>query len=160
MSRRLVIQGGGASPFRVASASAGDAGEVSQFDTVFDGNQSPLRYLTKGYLYCQGLPWDNTTEAWVTQGPAPIYSTPSGQFPLFSIQEYRPANAPNPAFGGTIYKSTTGPNQAGFGGSLVDGFFFGIVFTRQQRIIVPGNAPVITPLPHVYICYLLFKNYG
>jgi hypothetical protein len=160
MTRRLVIQAGSGSPFRVASLTAGDAATASQFDTVFDGNQSPLRYLTKGYMYCQGIPYGNTTEAWVTQGDAPVYSAPPGQFPLFSLMEYRIGSSPNPNSGRTIWKATTGANQGGFGGTLANGFFYGINFSRQVRISNPGQDPFITPLPYTYICYLIFKNYG
>lgn len=158
MTRRLVIQGGSDSaPFRVSSAAAGDAGSASKFNLIFDGNQRPLRYLIHGYLPCPGMAYENSAAAVYTRTDNPVYSAPEGQYPLFTVMEWRSVS-PNPARGITVrkYNSPT----SGIGGVLSGGYFYGLNFTRQAMIPVFGGSSYLGPMPLAYVCYLIFKNYG
>lgn len=158
MTRRLVIQGGSDSaPFRVSSAIAGDAASASKLNLIFDGNQRPLRYLTSSWLACPGMSLSNSAAAVYTRTASPVYSTPAGQYPLFSLMEWR-AVAPNPTRGITI-KKLNGPTS-GIGGVLSGGYFYGLNFTRQASIPEVGGGSHPGPMPLAYICYVIFKNYG
>lgn len=159
MTRRLVIQGGSeAAPFRVSSAISGDAASASKFNLIFDGNQQPLRFLASGYLSCPGMAYENSAAAVATGTVGPVYSTPSGQYPLFCVMEWRPPYTPNPASAFTIKKLNS--PTSGIGGMLSGGYFIGLNFTRQAQIPVLGGSPYLGPMPLAYICYLIFKNYG
>jgi hypothetical protein len=126
MPRRVIIQGGSASPFRV---SANDAASDDTFALIFDGNQSPLRILTHGWVTA-ARSGDNIAPAAFTQAAGPAYDVSIPGFPLFSCSGYMPPTSSLPARAANPYSQNKAPPPpfSGFGGALSGGYFYGINF--------------------------------
>lgn len=132
MPRRVLIQGGSSSPFRV---SANDAASDDTFALIFDGNQSPLRVLTHGWVAASRSA-GNIAPAVFSQatapGGGPLYDVSLPGFPLFSCSNYQPASTSTtlPARAQNPYSQTKSPPPpfTGFGGALAGGYFYGINF--------------------------------
>lgn len=126
MPRRVLIQGGSASPFRV---SANNEAADDTFALIFDGNQSPLRIATHGWISASRSA-GNIAPAVFNQAAGPVYDTAIAGFPLFSCSGYLPAEGSLPARARNPYSQmkTPPPPFTGFGGALSGGYFYGINF--------------------------------
>lgn len=88
MAKRVVIQGGGASPIRVSAAGVSvDGAEFN--DLIFDGNQSPLRIAPSGLGYVEVPVIDRKDDSFMTIKKqitsVPIPAVPTGTTPLFLV---------------------------------------------------------------------------
>jgi hypothetical protein len=141
MVARVKIQGGASSPFRVSVATVDVA--TADFDqTIFDGNQMPFRIYSNNYIQANLTFYASPALAYATQGPS-VYSTPSGQFPMFNVMWRVPDGAPSD-------KLKTSKQIGGMINSA-DGKFYALAFARQ-------SGP--TTIAYAYCNYLIYRNYG
>lgn len=142
MVARVKIQGGASSPFRVSVATVDVA--TADFDqTIFDGNQQPFRIWSNNYIAANLIPsFASGGLAYATQGPS-VYTTPSGQFPMFNVMWRIPD--------GTASDKLKTAKQVGGVINSADGKFYGISYARQSN---PSS------ISYAYCNYLIYKNYG
>lgn len=146
MLRRVLIQAGSSSPFRV---SANDAATDDTFALIFDGNQSPLRILTHGWVLASRSS-DNIAPAVFNRatgpGGGPLYDASIPGFPLFACSAYMPPTASLPARAQNPFSQTKPPPPpfTGFGGAVTGGYFYGINFF---------SGPY-------YVNFMIFRNRG
>lgn len=151
-TRRLVVQGSSASPFRVSGGGV-DAGTADTFDLLFDGNQSPLRVWSTGYVAATPLEPANLAPALVTPGPG-VIAAPAGQAPIFMLAGRQFNSSPNPPTLNTVYHASGG---GGFGGIIANNQFFAVNFRRN---VYNGNDGALALNGLVYVNFCIFRNIG
>lgn len=152
MTRRAVVQGNSASPFRVSGGGV-DAGTADTFDLLFDGNQSPLRVWSTGYVVATPLEPSNSAIAFMTSGPG-VIAAPAGQAPIFVIAGRKNNSSPNPPSLNTVYHTMGG---GGFGGIIAFNQFFAVNFGRN---VYNGNDGALSFDATVYVNFCIFRNIG
>lgn len=144
MTERVVIKSGGGSPLRV-SVSGVDANLAQFNDLLFDANQSPLRLHQTGFVTITNIDPNNLAPA-IYSG-VPIVPLPG--YPIFSVM-VRSDNA----FGAGVPRPAWRQNQAGGGGVVNPGVFYGINWNRGDTFPNTINRGFLTQ-----INYCIFKNY-
>lgn len=150
MVKRVIIQSGGASPFRVSVAGVDAAG--AQFNNlIFDGNQPPLRLFATGFVTIPVVDALNNAAAFFTDSALTLPVVPAGTVPIFLCQVRQPnTGAPNPgAVGNQNTPAFRTLNAFGLGGAIfpVGGVnvFTGINFNRDNTVngLFAGNQGVV-----------------
>lgn len=141
MVKRVKISSGNSSPF-VVSVPGVDLATAAFDEWIFNGNQMPFRIWSNNYINTNLIPAGSSGLAYATQGPS-VYSTPSGQFPMFNVMWRIPD--------GTASDKLKTAKQIGGVINGADGKLYGISYARQSN---PSS------ISYAYCNYLIFKNYG
>lgn len=142
MVQRVKISSGASSPF-VVSVPGVDVATAAFDEWIFNGNQQPFRIYLNHYIQANLIPASSSGGlAYATQGPS-VYSTPSGQFPMFNVMWRIPD--------GTASDKLKTAKQVGGVINSADGKFYGISYARQSS---SGT------IAYAYCNYLIYRNYG
>lgn len=154
MTNRVIIDSTAASPLRVSVAGV-DAALAEFNNLIFDGNQSPLRLSSTGYVVVGGISYNdytiggkNTNEG----SPVLVLATPAGTTPIWFSGFTKNAGDP--------FQSMWHVNNLsqGTGSSICqssgNNYFIGV----NHQIGAPGTPTV--PGASAYISYAIMKNYG
>lgn len=153
---RVLIKSGVSSPFKV-SVSGVDAASAGFDNTIFDGNQSPLRLFLVGYTTVPPLGCGNISPAFIAAG-ASLPSVPAGTHPVVVICgrssiQVRDINGGIPTAVGwnqTTFHQSAG---AGIGSILTDTDIWGMNFTSNS------TSAGCASFPNNEVHYAIFRNY-
>jgi hypothetical protein len=152
MTRRVIIDGNSASPFRVSVAGV-DAASAEFNDLIFDGNQSPLRLWATGYMAIIGITYNNFLAGQnLSTDHTGSFSTTSGTFPVFMTMWRNTGDALNRIFTPSFQPANNASVLGGGGGGVCGGVFKG--FNANRGLATAPDNPASTE----YINYCVFRN--
>lgn len=152
MTRRVIIDGNAASPFRVSVAGV-DAASAEFNDLIFDGNQAPLRLWGTGWMTIGGISYNDFIGGKnINTSHTGSFSTPSGTFPVFMTMWRNSSDPNNLIYTPSFQTAANNANQGGGGGGICGGVFKG--FNSNHGL--PSSPS--SPAPDAYVNFCVFKN--
>jgi hypothetical protein len=162
-TRRVIIDCNANSPLRVSAAGVDASGADVFTSLLFDANQAPIRIALNGWMRVPVIDSQANPIQTINHALGPSYpAVPPGTWPLFLVM-WRQPNYSTGVAPQAGYSITTPTNSSSFatygqgaGGSVEDGVFRGISFTKTIQL--PSGQWTSFPDDN-HIAYCIFRNF-